>query len=125
MLQCTVDPLTVYNMNEIESKWLEPVQPPPQTAATGPTISELIIELVVEQANWHAIGIFLCIPPWKLSAIEIDERSSLDRLTSSLVYWQKNSKPDVNPFEWKTVVEVLRWIGNNRLADSLTATYHI
>ncbi len=110
-------------MNEIESKWLEPVQPPLLSAATGPTIPELINEFKVEQTNWHAIGIFLHIPPWKLSAIEIEEGSLMDRLTSALVYWQKNSKPDVNPFDWKTVVEVLRRIGSNRLADTLTVKY--
>ena len=110
-------------MNEIESKWLEPVQPPPQSAATDPTIPQLTTELNEEQAKWHTIGIFLYVPSWKLAAIEQEERSSVDRLIKALVYWHKNAKPDVNPFIWDTIVKVIRQIENNGLADKLEAKY--
>ena len=122
-LKCTVDPITAYEMNEIESKWLEPVQSPPQSAATDPTIPQLTTELNEEQAKWHTIGIFLCVPSWKLAAIEQEERSSVVRLIKALEYWQKNGEPDINPFNWDTIVKVLRQIENNRLADKLKAKY--
>ena len=121
-LKCTVDPIAVYEMNEIESKWLEPVQPP-RSAADGPTIPQLATELQEEEAKWHTIGILLYIPPWKLAVIKQEERRSAVRLINALVYWQKNAKPDENPFTWDTIVKVLRQIKNNALADKLTEKY--
>ena len=122
LLECTFDPIAVYEMNEIESKWLEPVQPP-QSAADGPTIPQLATELQEEQANWHTIGIHLYIPPWKLAVIEQEEKCLSIRLINAFVYWQKNAEPDKNPFTWDTIVKVLRQIKNNALADKLTEKY--
>ena len=123
-LECTIDSTAVYEMNDIEKKWLEPVAPPPPSTPNSPSIDQLVDELKVESNMWPLIGLHLLVPPWKLATIERDEKTCLEQLFKALEYWQKNGNLKTgNPFSWKTVVEVLRKIDSNNLAEELEAKY--
>ena len=123
-LECTIDPTAVYEMNDIEKKWLEQVAPPPSSTPNSPSFDQLVDELKVESYRWYEIGIHLLIPLWKLATIEKEEKTCLEQLIKALEYWQKNGNLKAgNPFLWKTVVEVLRKINNNNLAEIIEAKY--
>ena len=122
-LECTIDSTAVYEMNDIEKKWLEPVAPPPSTP-NSPSIDQLLDELEVESSRWYAIGVHLLVPLWKLDTIEKEKKTCLEQLIKALEYWQKNGNLEAgNPFSWKTVVKVLRKIKNNNLAEMIEAKY--
>ena len=122
-LECTIDTTAVYEMNDIEKKWLEQVAPPPSTP-NSPSIDQLVDELKVESNRWYEIGVHLLVPLWKLATIEKEEKTCLEQLIKAIEYWQKNGNLKVgNPFSWKTVVEVLRKINNNNLAEIIEAKY--
>ena len=123
-LECTIDSTAVYEMNDIEKKWLEPVAPPPPSTPNSPSIDQLVDELKVESYKWFEIGVHLLVPLWKLRTIEREVKTCLEQLIKALEYWQKNGNPKTgNPFSWKTVVEVLRKIKNNDLAEMIEAKY--
>ncbi len=109
-------------MNMVEMKWLEAVEPHPTADASSPTISQLVVELKVEADKWSLLGTHLEVPHWKLAAIEKEEHSCIDRLLKVLLHWQKNATL-ANPFTWGTVVETLRNIDNNTLADKIATIY--
>ena len=123
-LVCFEDPdpqVASCEMNEFELKWMEGVKPP-QSDAGGPTIDQLVVELKVEAHDWNTLGVFLQVPYWKLAAIEKEEHSCIDCLIKVVVYWQKNATL-ANPFTWETIVQALRKIENNALADTIAARY--
>ena len=123
-LECTIDSTAVYEMNDIEKKWLEPVAPPPSSTPNSPSIDQLVDELKVESNRWYEIGLHLLVPLWKLATIEKEEKTCLEQLIKALEYWQKNGNLKTgNLFSWKTVVEVLRKIENNHLAEMIEAKY--
>ena len=123
-LECTIDSTAVYEMNDIENKWLKKVAPPPPSTPNSPSIYQLVDELKVECYRWYEIGLHLQVPQWKLAIIEKDEKTCSEQLIKALEYWQKNGNLEAgNPFSWKTVVEVLRKIENNNLAEELKAKY--
>ena len=123
-LECTVDSTAVYEMNDIEKKWLEPVAPPPPSTPNTPSFFQLVDELKVECYRWYEIGLHFQVPQWKLATIEKDEKTCSEQLIKALEYWQKNGNLEAgNPFSWNTVVEVLRKIKNNNLAEELKAKY--
>ena len=124
-LVCFEDPdpqVASCEMNEVELKWMEEVKPP-QSDAGGPTIKQLAVELKVEADKWYTLGIYLEVPTWKLAAIRKEEHSAcIEYLIKALVYWQKNATL-ANPFTWETIVQALRNIDNNTLADTLAEKY--
>ena len=123
-LECTVDSTAVYEMNDIEKKWLEKVAPPPPSTPNSPSFYQLVDELKVESNRWYEIGLHLQVPPWKLATIEKEEKTCSMQLIKALEYWQKNGNLEAgNPFSWKIVVEVLCKIENNNLAEELEAKY--
>ena len=122
-LICSIDPLVTCNMNEIELKWMEEVKPP-QSDAGSPTISQLVVELKEETARWYELAVHMKIPEWKLAVIQKEERSLKDCLIKALQYWQKNANPSHNPFTWDTVIQALRHIENNALADAIAEKCH-
>ena len=95
---------------------------PPQSDARSPTISQLSEELKFEAHNWYSLGTFLGVRQDQLAAIDVEEQSVRVRLIKSLVYWQKNGTL-AKPFTWETVVQALRFVDNNMLADQLVAKY--
>ena len=122
LLVCSIDPIAVCEMGEIVCKWLEAVAPP--LNPNSPSITQLVGELKIECANWYEIGLSLSVPEWKLAAIKKEDGECLERLTKSLVYWQKNGNvKDDNSFSWETVVKCLRVIDNNTLADDIQKKY--
>ena len=121
-LVCSVNHRIGCEMNEVELKWMEGVKPP-QSDAGGPTIDQLAVELKVEAHAWNTLGVFLQVPYWKLAAIKKEEQQHcIDCLIKALEYWQKNATRD-RPFTWDTVVQALRFVDNNALADTLAAKY--
>ena len=121
-LLCSIDAVAVCEMGEIVCKWLEDVAPPSNPNSLS--IAQLSLELKSECANWYEIGLCLNVPEWKLAAIKKEESECLERLTKSLVYWQKNGNVnDDNPFSWETVVKCLREIDSNTLADQIQKKY--
>ena len=123
-LVCFKDPdprVAGCKMNEVELKWMEGVKPP-QSDTASPTIKQLAVELKVEADKWYTLGTLLEVQSWKLAAIAKEEHSCIDRLIKVLEYWQKNSTL-ANPFTWETVIQALRDIGNNALADQLAVKY--
>ena len=124
-LVCFQDPnpqVASCRMNEFELKWMEGVKPP-QSDAVGPTIKQLAVELKVEADNWYTLGMYLEVPTWKLAAIRKEEHSAcIEYLIKALVYWQKNATL-ANPFTWDTIVQALRNVDNNMLADTLAEKY--
>ena len=122
-LRCSIDPLVTCNMNEIELKWMEEVKPP-RSDAGSPTISQLVVELKEETARWYELAVHMRIPLWKLAVIKRDEQSSEDCLIKALEYWQKNADPSRNPFTWDTVIQALKKMKNNRLADAIAKKCH-
>ena len=120
-LICSIDPLATCKMNEVELKWMEGVTSP-QSDADGPTFSQLSDELKFEAHNWYSLGTFLGVRQDQLDAIAEEERSVRVRLIKSLVYWEKNATHS-KPFKWETVVQALRNVENNTLADQLVAKY--
>ena len=117
-LVCSVDPQSGCNMNEIELKWLGKVKPP-QADAGSPTISQLLVELKEETARWYELAVHMKIPEWKLAIIKGEEHSLTERLIKALEYWQKNADPSNNPFTWDTVIQALKKMKNNTLADAI------
>ena len=123
-LECTIDSTAVYEMNDIEKKWSEPVAPPPSSTPNSPSFDQLVDELKVESTRWYEIGVHLLVPLWKLNTIGKEEKTCLEQLIKALEYWQKNGNLKMgNPFSWKTVVKVLRKIKNNDLAEMIEAKY--
>ena len=123
-LECTIDSTAVYEMNDIEKKWLEPVALPPPSTPNSPSFDQLVDELKVESYRWYEIGLHLLVPLWKLATIEREEKTCLEQLIKALEYWQKNGNLKVgNPFSWETVVEVLCKIKNNNQAEMIEAKY--
>ena len=105
-------------MNEIELKWMEEVKPP-QSVPGSPIMSQLLVELKEETARWYELAAHMKIPVWKLAVIKGEERSFEKCLIKALEYWQKNANPSRNPFTWDAVIQALRDIDNNRLADAI------
>ncbi len=120
-LICSIDPLAICKMNEVELKWMEGVTPP-QSDARSPTISQLADELKVEAHNWKLLGTFLGLRHDQLAVIAEEEQLLRVRLIKVLVSWQNNAT-FAKPFKWKTVVKALRCIDNNVLADRIATKY--
>ena len=81
------------------------------------------MELKEETARWYELAVHMRIPEWKIDVIQREERSLKDCLIKALEYWQKNANPSRNPFTWDTVIQALRHINNNTLADNLAIKY--
>ena len=120
-LVCSVDSTVVYEMNEIELHWLEPVPLPP-LASNSPSIDQLAFELEGISDRWYEIGTSLKIPMWKLAAIERSCNYEIERLVGAFVYWQKNARPGYS-FSWDTIIKALQLIGSSDLAKEIQAKY--
>ena len=99
---------------------MERVKPPQSDASL--TIYQLADELKVEACNWNLLGTFLGVRQDQLDVIAEEERSVRFRLIKVLDYWQKNATL-AKPFTWETVVQALRYVENNRLADEIAEKY--
>ena len=113
-LICSSDTVICYEMNDVESKWLEPLPLPPSNSDT-PTMDQLMTELEQVSSTWEKVGVHLLLPVWKLEIIEKNNRGQCyECLMSVLEYW-RNSANTKSPFSWKTIVAVLRSksIGNH------------
>ena len=109
-------------MNEFELKWMEGVKPP-QSDAGGPTIDQLAVELKVEAHDWYSLGVFLQVPYWKLAAIKKEEQQHCIKCLIKVLEYSQKHATLANPFTWETVVQALRNIENNTLADQLAEKY--
>ena len=122
-LVCSIDPINGCKMNDIESKWLEPL-PLPSVHPDGPTMENLMEILITVSPEWNIFGMGLHVPEYKRENIRMANISNEDRLMKVLEYWCRNATHS-NPFTWQTVVNVLSSdiIKNNKLAGEIQQKY--
>ena len=122
-LVCSMDPINGCKMNDIESKWLEPL-PLPSVHPDGPTIENLMEILITVSPEWNIFGMALRVPEYKRENIGMANMSNEDRLMKVLEYWGRNATHS-NPFTWQTIVNILSSdiINNNKLAGEIQQKY--
>ena len=122
-LVCSIDPINGCKMNDIESKWLEPL-PLPSVHPDGLTMENLMEILITVSPEWNIFGMALRVPEYKRENIGMANISNEDRLMKVLEYWCKNATHS-NPFTWQTIVNVLSSdiIKNNKLAGEIQQKY--
>ena len=123
-LICSKNPYRVYDMNDSESKWLEPLPLPSSVDPDGPAMKNLMEELIEVSPNWNLFGMELGVPEWKRGNLEMENTSNENRLMKVLEYWARNVTYR-NPFTWQTIVNVLssEIIANKKLAGEIQKKY--
>ena len=118
-----MDPINGCKMNDMESKWLEPL-PLPSVHSDGPTMENLMDILITVSPEWNIFGMALRVPEYKRENIRMANVSNEDRLMKVLEYWCRHATHS-NPFSWQTVVNVLSSdiIKNNKLAGKIQQKY--
>ena len=109
-LICSSDPVICYEMNDVESKWLEPLPLPP-SYTNAPTMDQLITKLehVAFASRKH-----LLVTIWRLEIIKNNKGQCYELLMSV------STK---NPFLWTTAVAILHFIGKHRIANEIEQKY--
>ena len=121
---CSKNPYCAYDMNDSESKWLEPLPLPSPVDLDCPAMKNLMEELIEVSPNWYLFGMELGVPEWKRGNLEMENTSNENRLMKVLEYWARNATYR-NPFTWQTIVKVLssEIIENKKLAGEIQKKY--
>ena len=86
-----------------------------------PTLSDLLKELFSKVAsNWENIGVMLDIDEGPLKKIKADHKESGDCLREMLRIWLKKVEP---PPSWNLLVDALKSLGEEKLAQELRKKY--
>ena len=104
-LICSKDPLRGCEMNDIESKWLEPISLS-FVDPDSPILKDLMDSLVEMSPKWNIFGMQLGVPTWKRENLETENATNETRLMKVFEYWGRNPTHS-NPFTWQTIVNVL------------------
>ena len=86
-----------------------------------PTLCNLLKELFSKVAsNWENVGVMLDIDEGPLKKIKADHKESGDCLREMLRVWLKKVDP---PPSWNLLVDALKSLGEEKLAQELNERY--
>ena len=87
----------------------------------APVTADLFAEELEKEPKWYDFGVYLGIPTNELDSIQATYMFEGQRRFLIEIY--KCLERRTNPIQWKAIIEVLRRLKNNKLADDLDRKY--